>query len=85
MISNITVPTRKVQVGNEQEKAQSEKKIPTPKTEVGNKTNQQSDTCTMKTYRKPNEKLFSQKVATPLPKLNLKYENIHKAPTAQKI
>ena len=26
---------KKVQVGNDQEKAQSEKKIPTPKTEVG--------------------------------------------------
>ena len=30
---------RKVQVGKDQEKAQSEKKIPTPKTEVGKKTN----------------------------------------------
>ena len=30
----------KVQVGNDQEKAQSEKKIPTPKTEAGkNQTN----------------------------------------------
>ena len=33
---------RKVQVGKDQEKAQSEKKIPTPKTEVGkNQTNNQ--------------------------------------------
>ena len=33
---------KKVQVGKDQEKAQSEKKIPTPKTEVGkNQTNNQ--------------------------------------------
>ena len=31
-------PQKKVQVDNDQEKAQSEKKIPTPKTEVGEKT-----------------------------------------------
>ena len=37
----------------------------------------------MKTYRKPNEQLVSQYVTTQLPKLNLKHENIHKAPTAQ--
>ena len=43
----------KVQVGKDHEKEQSgKKKIPTPKTEVG--------TYTMKTYRKPNEQLFSQ-------------------------
>ena len=32
----------------------------------------------MKTYRKPNEQLFSQYVAPQLPKLNLRYENTHK-------
>ena len=49
---------KKVQVGKDQEKAQSEKKkIPTPKTEVGkNQTNNQALTP----YRKPNEQLFSQ-------------------------
>ena len=44
----------------------------------------QSGTYTMKTYRKPNGQLFSQEVATQLPKLNLTYENILKAPTALK-
>ena len=44
-----------VQVGNDQENAQSEKKISTPETEVGKKTNKQSGTFTMKTHRKPNE------------------------------
>ena len=41
MVSNRQVPTlqKKVQVGKDQEKAQSEKKIPTPKTEVGKKPN----------------------------------------------
>ena len=33
----------------------------------------------------PNEQLFSQKVATQLPELNEKYENIHQARTAQKV
>ena len=37
----------------------------------------------MQTYRKPNEQVFSQYVATQLPKLNQNYDNIHKAPTAQ--
>ena len=46
------------------------KKIPTPKTEMGKKLNLQSVTYTMKTYRKPNGQLFSQSVATQLPKLN---------------
>ena len=36
------------------------------------------------TYRKPNEQLFPQQVATQLPQLNQKHENTHKAPTAQK-
>ena len=36
----------------------------------GKKPNQQSGTYTMKTYRKPNGQLFSQQVATQLPKLN---------------
>ena len=49
---------QKVQVRKDQEKAQ--KKVPTPKTGMGKKPNQQSGTCTMKTYRKPNEQLFSQ-------------------------
>ena len=34
----IDVNGKKVQVGNDQENAQSEKKIPTPKTEMGKKT-----------------------------------------------
>ena len=33
----------------------------------GKKPNQQSGTYTMKTFRKPNEQLFSQKVAIQLP------------------
>ena len=50
---------RKVQVGKDQEKAQSEKDS-NSKNQGGEKTNQQSGTYTMKTYRKPNEQLFSQ-------------------------
>ena len=39
---NAQLQSRKVQVGKDQEKAQSEKKIPTPKTEVEkNQTNNQ--------------------------------------------
>ena len=59
----------KVQVGNDQEKAQSEKKIPIPKPSRKN-LNKQSGTYTMKPYRKTNEQLFSQLVATQLPELN---------------
>ena len=40
-------------------KRRNQKKIPTPKTEVGEKPNQQSGTYIMKTYRNPNEQLFS--------------------------
>ena len=50
---------KKVQVGKDQEKAQSEKDSHS-KTEAGKKPNQQSGTYTMKTFRKPNEQLFSQ-------------------------
>ena len=49
----------KVQVGKDQEKAQSEKDSHS-KNRGGKKTNQQSGTYTMKTFRKPNEQLFSQ-------------------------
>ena len=42
---------KKVQVGKDQEKAQSEKMIPTLKTEVGKKLNENSGTYTMTTYR----------------------------------
>ena len=36
------LPNKKIQVGNDQEKANQKKKIPTPKTEVGkNKINNQ--------------------------------------------
>ena len=50
---------KKVQVGKDQEKAQSEKDSHS-KNRGGNKLNLQSGTHTMKTYRKPNEQLFSQ-------------------------
>ena len=49
----------KVQVGEDQEKAQSEKDSHS-KNQGGKKPNQQSGTYTMKTFRKPNEQLFSQ-------------------------
>ena len=49
----------KVQVGKDQEKAQSEKDSHS-KNQGGKKPNQQSGTYTMKTFRKPNEQLFSQ-------------------------
>ena len=49
----------KVQVGNDQEKAQSEK-ITTPKTKAGKNQTNNKGTYTMKTFRKPNEQLFSQ-------------------------
>ena len=50
---------KKVQVGKDQEKAQSEKDSHS-KNRGGKKPNQQSGTHTMKTFRKPNEQLFSQ-------------------------
>ena len=49
----------KVQVGKDQEKAQLEKDSHS-KNQGGKKPNQQSGTYTMKTFRKPNEQLFSQ-------------------------
>ena len=49
----------KVQVGKDQEKAQSEKDSHSKK-RGGKKPNQQSGTYTIKTFRKPNEQLFSQ-------------------------
>ena len=49
----------KVQVGKDQEKAQSEKDSHS-KNRGGKKPNQQSGTYTMKTFCKPNEQLFSQ-------------------------
>ena len=53
------VKSEKVQVGKDQEKAQSEKDSHS-KNQGGKKPNQQSGTYTMKTFRKPNEQLFSQ-------------------------
>ena len=50
---------KKVQVGKDQEKAQSEKDSHS-KNRGGKKLNSHSGTYTMKTYRKPNEQLFSQ-------------------------
>ena len=50
---------KNVQVGKDQEKAQSEKDSHS-KNRGGKKPNQQSGTYTMKTFRKPNEQLFSQ-------------------------
>ena len=53
---------KKVQVGKDQEKAQSEKDSHS-KNRGGKKLNLQlPGTYTMKTYRKPNEQLFSQSV-----------------------
>ena len=53
------VEDEKVQVGKDQEKAQSEKDSHS-KNRGGKKQNQQSGTYTSKTFRKPNEQLFSQ-------------------------
>ena len=50
---------KKVQVGKDQEKAQSEKDSHS-KNRGGKKPNEQSGTYTIKTFRKPNEQLFSQ-------------------------
>ena len=50
---------KKVQVGKDQETAQSEKDSHS-KNRGGEKLNQQSGTYTLKTYRKPNEQIFSQ-------------------------
>ena len=50
---------KEVQVGKDQEKAQSEKDSHS-KNRGGKKPNQQSGTYTMETFRKPNEQLFSQ-------------------------
>ena len=50
--------TKKVQVGKDQEKAQSEKDSHSKNR--GGKKPQQSGTYTMKTFRRPNEQLFSQ-------------------------
>ena len=49
----------KVQVGKDQENAQSERDSHS-KNQVGKKLNEQAGTYTMKTYRKSNEQLFSQ-------------------------
>ena len=54
-----SLKNEKVQVGKDQEKAQSEKDFHS-KNRGEKKTNQQSGTYTMKTFRKPNEQLFSQ-------------------------
>ena len=52
-------PYGKVQVGKDQEKAQSEKDSHS-KNRGGKKPNKQSGTLYHETYRKPNEQLFSQ-------------------------
>ena len=49
----------KIQVGNDQEKAQSDRD-PHSKNRSGKKPNKQSGTYTMKAYRKPDEQLLSQ-------------------------
>ena len=46
-------------MGKDQEKVQSEKDSH-PKNQGGKKPNQQPGTDTKKTFRKPNEQLFSQ-------------------------
>ena len=56
----------KVQVGKDQEKAQSEKD-PHSKNRGGKKTKLTIRYLYHETYRKPNEQLFSQQVATQLP------------------
>ena len=53
------IGNEKVQVGKDQEKAQSEKDSHS-KNRGGKKPNQQSGTLYHETYRKPNEQLFSQ-------------------------
>ena len=58
----------KVQVGKDQEKAQSEKDSHS-KNRGGKKPNQQTGTDTKKTFRKPNEQLFPNR--WPLSYLNL--------------
>ena len=58
-LSWICFPDAEVQVGKDQEKTQSEKDSHS-KIRGGKKPNQQSGTYTMKTFRKPNEQLFSQ-------------------------
>ena len=58
--SNMLVILKKVQVGKDQEKAQSEKDSHSKNQDGKKQTNQQSGTYTMKTFSKPNEQLFSQ-------------------------
>ena len=57
---------KKVQVGKDQEKAQSEKRFPLQKPRW-EKTKLTIRYLYHETYRKPNEQLFSQYVATQLP------------------
>ena len=57
---------KKVQVGKDQEKAQSERDSHS-KNRGGEKTKLTIRHLYHETYRKPNEQLFSQKVATQLP------------------
>ena len=57
---------KKVQVGKDQEKAQSEKRFPLQKPRW-EKTKLTVRYSYHETYRKPNEQLFSQSVATQLP------------------
>ena len=64
LIQREYIVNRKVQVGKDQENAQSEKDSHS-KNRGG-----KPGTYTMKIYRKPNEQLFSQCAATQLPELN---------------
>ena len=56
---NMLIPVKKVQVGKDQEKAQSEKDS-NPKNRGGKKTKLTIRYSYHETYRKPNEQLFSQ-------------------------
>ena len=55
----LSINHKKIQVGKDQEKVQSEKDSHS-KNRGGRKPNQQSGTDTRKTFRKPNEQLISQ-------------------------
>ena len=65
-ISKFLEISKKVQVGKDQEKAQSEKDSHS-KNRGGKKNKLTIRYLYHETYRKPNEQLFSQQVATQLP------------------
>ena len=66
--------TKKVQVGNDQEKAQSERNCHTKKSRW-EKLNQQFDTNTKKPYRKLSEQLFPNRRLLSYPNLPILYAN----------